>query len=218
MKRQIKAAIFACSLSLLLVLSSYCATGQQKPETTYNGHWWLEMTQQEQSGFLNGYFDCYAYEYKGPARFTNHPPAIARDLVTKFYKENPLRLNELVSNVFLRLRDSPGNLIDDMNGEPIKGRHGYYDGLYWMQISADAGPQLEQIGFVEGYLTCHALLDHNWGGAFSKAAAEYVRLITQWYGFNRDTDAVNARRQPKAIAEVLFTFRDQTQPAKSGDK
>lgn len=211
MKRQIRTAIFGCALSLLLVLSSYCATGQQKPETTYNGHWWLAITQQEQSGFLNGYFDCYTYEYKGPARFTDHPPAIARDLVTKFYKENPSRLHDLVSKVFLGLRDRPGETITDRAGEPINGPHGSYDGLYWMQISADTGPQMEQLGFVEGYLACHARLDHNKGGTFSKPVAEYVRLITQWYGFNRYTDDVNAKRQPTAIADVLFKFRDQAQ-------
>lgn len=218
MKRQIRAAIFGCSLSLLLALSSYCATGQQKPETTYNGHWWLEITQQEQSGFLNGYFDCYAYEHKGPARFTNHPPAIARDLVTKFYKENPSRLNDLVSNVFLGLRDRPGKRAVDKYGEPIKGRHGFYHGLYWMQISDYPGPQLEQRGFVEGYLACHARLDNNKGGTFSKPAAEYVRLITQWYGFNRDTGDINAKRQPAAIADVLFRFRDQAQSENTDSK
>lgn len=53
-----------------------------------------------QRGFLNGYSDCYTYEYKGSARFTNRRPDIARDLVTKLYKENPSRLNDLVSNVF----------------------------------------------------------------------------------------------------------------------
>ncbi len=210
MKRQIRAAIFGCSLSLL-ALSSYCATGQQKPEKAYNGHWWLAITQQERSGFLNGYFDCYTYEYKGPARFTNRPPAIARDLVTKFYKENPSRLNDLVSNVFLGLRDRPGETITDGDGEPIRGPHGFYHGLYWMEISDYPGPQLEQRGFVEGYLACHARLGHNKGGTFSKPAAEYVRLITQWYGFKRATGDINAKRQPTAIADVLFKFRDQAQ-------
>lgn len=87
-----------------------------------------------------------------------------------------------------------------------------------MEISANTGLQLEQVGFVEGYLACHAKLDHNKGGTFSKPAAEYVNLITEWYGFNRDTDAVNAKRQPTAIADVLFKFRDQAQPATSHSK
>jgi hypothetical protein len=216
MKRKIRAAMLGCSLSLLLVLSPYCATGQQNPETTYNGHWWLAITEQEQSGFLNGYFDCYTYEYKGPARYTNYPPAIARDLVTKFYKENASRLNDLVSNVFLGLRDRPGESEIDKYGEPIKGPHGLYHGLYWRQISNYPGPQLEQSGFVEGYLECHAGLDHNKGGTFSKPAAEYVSLITQWYGFNRDTGDINAKREPTTIADVLFKFRDQAQTVNPG--
>ena len=218
MKDQIRACAFGYSLSLLLALSPNFAVGQPKAEGTYNGHWWLAITHQEQSGFLNGYLDCYTYEHKGPARFTNHPPAIARVLVTRYYRENSSRLSNLVSSVFLGLRDSPGKAAVDRYGEPIKGTHGFYRGLYWMQISDYPGPQLEQRGYIEGYLTCHARLNHNSGGTFSKPAADYVKLITQWYGFNPETGDINAKRQPTAIADVLFKFRDPVRPGNTHNK
>jgi hypothetical protein len=157
---------------------------------------------------LNGYFDCYTYQYKGPNGFTQRPPAIARDLVTKFYQENPSRLNDLVSDVFDSLQDRAGEKGIRTGGEPMTGPHGYYDGLYWRQIWA-LGGRLEQTGFAEGYLWCQTHLSRNKSGVFSKSPAEYVALITQWYGFDETTGDVDGKREPAAIADVLFMFRDQ---------
>lgn len=211
MKRQIRTAIMGCSLSLLLVLSSYCATGQQKPETTYNGHWWLSIRSAERTGFLNGYLDCYTYEYKGADRFSS-PINTYEDSITHFYKRGPsFELNDSVAGLLRQFRDPAGRVVIDKYAQPATGPHGGDDGLYWMQISDYPGPQLEQRGFVEGYLACHAGLDQNKGGTFPKPAAEYVKLITQWYGFKRDTGDINAKRQPTAIADVLFKFRDQAE-------
>lgn len=182
---------------------------RQKTNTRYDGHWWLSISPGERSGFLNGYFDCYTYEYKGPARFTNNPPAIARDLLTKFYEGNASRLNELASDAFYRFRDRHGDQGTGNDGEPIKGRHGFYDGTYWKQIGAEGGPELQQLGFVEGYLWCHAQQpSRNKKAVFSKTPAEYVALITQWYGFDPRTGDINAKREPEKIADVLFKFRD----------
>ena len=202
---------------LSLAVLPCCGAGGQKVTRKYDGHWWLSVSQAEQSGFLNGYFDCYRYEYKGSAKFTINPPEIARGLVTEFYKHNASRLDEPVASVFYGLRDRPGEKSAATDGQPIKGRHGYYRGLYWMQMSA-LGGDAGQRGFVEGYLACHATLDHNKGGVFSKPASEYVLLITHWYGFVRDTGDINAKRQPTPIADVLFKFRDRPQRPKPGSR
>lgn len=219
MKQQIRFVVtWGCSLSLLMAMSSYRATGQPKPDGAYDGHWWLSIASSERTGFLNGYFDCYTYEYKGPDRFSSAADTY-RNSITQFYeKGQSFELNGSVADLLHRFRDPQGRIVIDKYAEHNTGPHGGNDGLYWRQISADAGPEMEQRGFVEGYLACHTGLDHNKSGTFSKSVEEYVKVITQWYGFNRATDDINANHEPTAIADVLFKFRDQTQPAKSGDK
>ena len=201
-------------LTVALLISSG-AKAQQKMNTRYDGHWWLSISSSERNGYLNGYFDCYDYEFNGPARFDKNQPDIAYELVTEFYDGNPSHLAEPVSDVFYRFRDRPGEKMRATDGEQITGRHGFYDGTYWKQISA-LGGQAEQLGFVEGYLWCHAHLSRNRGGVFSKAPAEYVKLITRWYKFNRDTGDIDAKREPTKIADVLFKFRDQTRGSQIG--
>ncbi|HXZ41598.1 MAG TPA: hypothetical protein VEG68_12725 [Terriglobales bacterium] len=173
----------------------------------YDGHWWLSVSPTEREGFLDGYIDCYIYEYKGPARFTTISLDEARDLVTRFYEDNPSHLDEPVSDVLDRFRDHPGEKLPRDDGEPIKGRHGFYDGTYWKQISLDGKAQ--QLGFVGGHLWCHEHLSRNKGGMFSKSPAEYRALITQWYRLNEETGDIDAKREPMKIADVLFKFRDR---------
>jgi len=182
-----------------------------------DGQWWLSVPSSEQYGFLNGYFDCYLYEYKGSARFSFSVDVYQLD-ITKYFQVKGSDLNEPVSQVLLQFHDPRGFKIIDPYAEPANGQHGGKDGLYWMQISADSGPQLEQRGFIEGYLACHTTLNHNQGGVFSRPPAEYVSLITRWYGFKRDTDDIDAVRQPTAIADVLFEFRDRSQHSGIGVK
>lgn len=51
-------------------------------------------------------------------------------------------------------------------------------------------------------------LNHDKGGTFSKPAAEYVKSIAGWYGFDAATGDIERTREPTPIAEVLFKFRD----------
>lgn len=214
-KAALMTVLFCTCLALDLTLAA--AAAQQKTHSSYDGHWWLSVTRAERSGFLNGYFDCYTYEYRGPARFTANPPEIAQELVTRFYEGSPSRLSEPVPEVFYRFRDRPGERSTATDGQPIKGRHGFYDGTYWKQISA-LGGEAAQLGFVQGYLWCHAHLSRNTGGVFSKPPSEYVALITRWYGFVEGTGDIDAKREPAKIADVLFKFRDQVGHAKRRSK
>lgn len=214
MRRTALMTALSCSV-LAIGLTLAAARPQQSPRSTHDGHWWLSISPAERSGFLNGYFDCYTYEYKGPAKFTINPPAIARGLITKFYEGNPSRLTEPVPDAFFRFRDRAGEKSAATGGEPVKGRHGFYDGTYWKQISA-LGGDAEQLGFIEGYLWCHAHLSRNEGGVFSKAPSLYVSLISGWYGFVTDTGDIDAKREPAKIADVLFKFRDHAQHSNRG--
>lgn len=165
---------------------------------------------------MNGYLDCYLYECKGRARFS-FPVDIYQVHITKFFREKGSDLDEPVSQVLVGFRDAPGFKLVDKYAQPVKGRHGFYDGTYWKQISA-LGGKAEQLGFVEGYLWCHAHESGNKGGTFSKAPAEYEALITRWYGFVPDTGDVNAERESTPIAEALLRFRDHPEGPKPGSK
>lgn len=198
-------------LLLFLGISTFAA--RVTSETTYNGHWWLSISRDERDGFLNGYFDCYKYDYKGPARFTEYPPDRARALVTHFYEVNAADLGQQVPNVFYRFRDRPGQTRTDGGGEPIRGRHGYYGGQYWGMLGEEG-----ELGYVEGYLWCWKKCLHNKGATFSKSPKEYVALISKWYGLNYKTGDIDAEREPAKIADVLYKFRDRKQTAQTSEK
>lgn len=200
-----------CRCIVLLVMSSIgaltIANGPQRGTApTYDGHWWLSISSNEQLGFLDGYYDCYTYEFKGPAHFTKNPPAVARDLITKFYETAPSHLGESVSSVFCSLRDQAGGKGVVGGGEPISGPHGYYDGLYWSDLYQ--GGTSGQRGFVEGYLDCHVRLNQDRGGTFSRPPADYVALINRWYGFVPLSKSAVLKRESMPIATVLFKFSD----------
>ncbi|MGH8397744.1 MAG: hypothetical protein ACRETA_05810 [Gammaproteobacteria bacterium] len=208
MKRNVWIAIFLLHICLALCPLAVSGKDQRNVSVSYDGHWWLLAPNNEQYGFLNGFFDCYFYEYRGSAHFSYSVDVYQLD-ITKYFQGNVSDLNEPILRVLLQFHDPRGFKIIDPYAEPANGQRGGKDGLYWMQISANSGPQLEQRGFIEGYLECHVRLNHNKGGAFSRPPAEYVSLITQWYGFKRDTDDVDLVRQPTAIANVLFKFQDK---------
>lgn len=200
--------------ALLFISLSAAAAGQQPNAATKDdGRWWSSISGTEQFGFLNGYFDCYTCEFKGPDRYTSLA-VMYRTAITEFYKKgSSSELDVMVSESLHRLRDpEPPPAMDPFGGHS-KEPHGRNDGLYWREISSHGGPELEQLGFVEGYLTCYAGLKEGKGGTFSKPAADYVRSIAGWYGFKAETGDIDRRREPTPIADVLFEFRDQARPA-----
>jgi len=217
MLRKLAASFLTTAICAVIVVLPCYGAGKHNVTYKYNGHWWLSVTHAEQSGFLNGYYDCYRYEYKGTAKFTINPPEIARDRVTEFYKQNVSHLDDSVATVFYGLRDLLGEKSSARDGQPIRGRHSYYRGLYWMQIYA-LGGDAGQRGFIEGYLECHVGLNHNRGGSFSKSASEYVSLISHWYRFDPATSDVDTNRQPAPIADVLFKLRDKAHSDNTHDK
>jgi hypothetical protein len=183
------------------------APAEQKVAVNYDGHWWLSITSGERQGFLDGYYDCYTYEYNGPARFTTNPPARAIYFVTQFYEGDPTRLNQAVSDAYYRFRDRPDD-APAKKDEPMKEPHRNYYGLAWQQMGG-VGGKASQLGFVEGYLWCHAHLSQNKGGTYSKSPSEYAALITQWYRYIEATNEIDTKREPAKIADVLFNFRDR---------
>jgi hypothetical protein len=102
--------------------------------------------------------------------------------------------------------DAPGEVAAS-GGEHWDEEHGFYDGQYWAQAFAVGGTD-EQLGFVEGYLTCNHSLAHDHAGVFSKTPAAYRMLISQWYAFDSQTGDIDRTRATEKIPDVLRRFRD----------
>lgn len=204
MRTTIRAILFVTAGHLLFIFTHYALSQDNETSQHYNGRWWISVSAHEQDGFVSGYYDCYAYEYKGPDRYTAKSFIEYQELITKFYLKYPSKQTSPVSGVMHTFRDRPGDKV--RLGGTISDQHGYFDGLYWKQISALGGTE-KQVGFVAGYLACHAQCVHNRGGDFSRPPAEYAALITQWYELKDDGD-INEKREPIKVADVLFKFRD----------
>jgi hypothetical protein len=176
----------------------------QAPEKRYDGHWWVTIANNERRGFVDGYLDCYTYEFKGPASFHNRPPVEIQQLVTAFYSQERSRANDRVPEVLYRFQDRAGDTLRAReDGEAHPEPHGYYDGQYWFEQTNDG-----RLGFIEGYLHCHAMHSRRSGG-FSRRLDEYRALISRWYGIREGTADLDEARAPGKIADVLFRFRDR---------
>jgi hypothetical protein len=181
----------------------FAGTDSLTKTNAYDGHWWLSVGIREQLGFLNGFRDCYLYEYKGSVPYSIGATYEWHRQITAFYEGTPPQLNMPAAEFMLRAHG-------DTDGKtPLEGRdkedHGIYDGIYWRQEYALGGPN-EQRGFVAGYLWCHTHLCKNRGGTFSRPPSEYVARITQWYA--QGNGSRNAARDREKIAHVLFKFCD----------
>ncbi len=202
------------ALLVILLLAGVQGIGSAQAQlaTSYDGHWWLSASEHERFGFLNGYLDCYCYEYRGTAKFERFSFETYGQMITKFYRETTdAQKREAIPRVLDRFRDPAGWTAPDQSIEEAPGPHGGYDGLFWRQMFSASG-RAEQTAFVAGYIWCHSALNLSRGGAFSKTAAEYVPLITQWYRFDEGNGDVDAEREGSAIAEVLMRFRDIDSP------
>lgn len=183
--------------------------GLEEKTMPYGGKWWLSVSALEQRGYINGEFDCEIWEL-GNKSAPNSTAEDVQNFVNQFY-EDPPHWPVPVSRV-IKMFDSrhagPSKRSGMSKGEVWSKPHGYWDGLWWK----DAGypNTLEQLGYVEGFLTCYQGEGHRRKGIFSKSPAVYVSLISDWYKRTRKEDA--------NITDVLFKFRDQDQHANSESK
>jgi hypothetical protein len=182
----------------------------QAPAPAYDGEWWLSLGGWEQYGFLTGYEDCYAFEYRGSVPFNKEIQSYIDDL-NKYFLAEPARRKQTVSEALDSLRGAAAN-----KGSPGASdaaptdAHGAFDGRFWF----DADPAAE-LGFVEGYLACHTAKVKDTDGKFSKPPSEYVNLVNKAYDITDDTDDIDAEKAPIKIADVLHRLKDEdAAPAK----
>ena len=193
---------------MLLVLGAAArAVHAQQPAepsaVAYNGEWWLSLGGWEQYGFLSGYEDCYAFEYRGSVAFNKEIQSYIDDL-TKYFQADPERRKQTVSEALDALRGAAEDKPAPPGNESPPGAHGSFDGRFWF----DADPAAE-LGFVEGYLACHSAKVKDADGKFSKPPSEYVDLINKAYNITDDTDDVDADKAPMKIADVLHRLKDE---------
>ncbi len=190
------------------------AAGQIRPDSTQNGHWWLSLPTRERDGFVAGFVDCYSFSHRS-GTFGKRSLIRYRELTTEVFTKNQMRLGEQVGRIILELRSVPSDEPWLKGGETHPRPHGYFDGMYWMQIGAkeesspqDADHRIDmRRGFVEGYLHCLAGVRR--APKFSKSAQAYQGLITNWYGLDRGVgDDPYDKRVDTAAADVLMQLCD----------
>ena len=199
----------ALLLTVLLVTPSVPASPapQQAQKKVYDGAFWASLGNWEQAGFMNGYIDCHAFEYRGKVPFTKPPQAYV-DALNAFYQQSADNKNVSVAEALDRGRDAANETTAPPPAAGAEGPapHGAYDGKFWFDAE---NPQV-QLGFVEGYLACHAAKVKDADGHFSKSAEDYVALINDAYGITDDTEEVDAQKGAEKIADVLHRLRDAT--------
>jgi hypothetical protein len=210
--RAARSSILACFLLVMLLLLGAAAgvvhaqQAAQPSAPVYDGEWWLSLGGWEQYGFLSGYEDCYAFEYRGSVAFNKEIQSYIDDL-SKYFQADPERRKQTVSEALDALRGAGEDKPAPPGNETPAGAQSSFDGRFWF----DADPAAE-LGFVEGYLACHSAKVKDADGKFSKPPSEYVDLINKAYNITDDTDDIDADKAPIKIADVLHRLKDEEPP------
>ena len=198
-----RVGIFAFIIWLLS--STSCQTFANEP--TYDGRWWLSIEKEQQEGFADGYIACYLYDVKGNIKF-EYTGQMYAPKVTEYLKSHPTEqtksVEALLWTVTIPPNAPPARRNIKGNGEVTPGKYGIFDGEFWREISNH-----ERLGFVQGFLYCFSTYKGIQKGKFSKPASEYVKAISSWYEvLDNDGSAINDKKVPEKIPNVLFKFAD----------
>jgi hypothetical protein len=195
-------------ITLALLSNAVVCGAQVQPMTqpTYTGRWWSTAAPGERYGFMAGYFDCDRWDRKGPSRYAAISIDAYRARVTEYFLENSSRLAESVPSAMAHTAHRSTEPVSK-GGEINHDRHGFYDGVYWLGMYGGGGVK-EQLGFVEGYLACTAMLPAVGRASYSRAPDEYRARIGEWYRFDPKTGDTDPTRDKTKIADVLRRFRD----------
>jgi hypothetical protein len=199
-------AILALVLALTLAAVPMPAAPQSEKKS-YDAAWWNSLGNWEQAGFMNGYMDCHAFEYRGTVPFAKPTQAYV-DALNLFYQQSGANKKLTVSQALDRIRGA----ASESSTPPVASaatpalHGGSYDGKFWFDAET---PQV-QLGFVEGYLACHTAKVKDADGRFSKSAEDYVPLINTAYGITDDTEEVDPQKAEQKIADVLHQLKDST--------
>jgi hypothetical protein len=162
-----------------------------------DGLWWDTLSPAERSGYINGYEDCYVYDAKGIHTATGWTANHYVQAVEGFYREHSDQRATPVSSVLKQINRTGKPRPIPKGGEEWKERHGYYDGLWWRGSSPS-----EQLGYIEGYLSCYSTEVTTSARRFSKAFPEYVKLLNTYMKEHLHSDE-------EKVANILGRFADR---------
>ncbi len=161
-----------------------------------DGRWWARISLAERVGYINGYEDCYVYDAKGPHSATGWTANHYVEAVEAYYHGHKNDRTASVTTVLEQVNRTGEPRPVPKGGEEWKEPHGYYDGLWWRGSSAS-----EQLGYIEGYLSCYASEIASPPATFSKSAHEYVALMNAYV-------KGHAKSDDEKVAYILHRFRD----------
>lgn len=189
---------FSCQLGILLLLISGSLSAQNN---SYDGAWWQLRSAPEQEGFIFGFGDCYADPAGQKIRILLDDSEIRIAMGTYFQGHEKLHTRP-VAQVLKDIWSGHISVPEAKRaaaGEGWRERHGYFDGLWWKGSSPT-----EQLGFVEGYITCHNT-EHRKAQPLRLPAASYVQSITAWYAMPGD-ESLAAQHRAEKVGDVLLRF------------
>ncbi len=175
----------------------HCAAQKPAPgaKPIFDGKWWAASFAEERSGYLNGYLDCYIYDAKAKSNSGGSTIADFSNAIDEYYRTH--RPTAPVSTALKQIdRTAKPHPVPE-GGEKWTEPHGYYDGLWWR-----GGSPEEQLGYVEGYLSCYSSEVLSSGAVFSKTAAQYRALVNKFLDGHSKSD-------DEKVAHLLRRFRDQ---------
>jgi len=185
------------AIGIVLACFPCYASGRQhvKAAPTHFGRsWWVDLSDQNASGFVDGYADCLPPRRKGKQPGWNVTSKAMAEEITDYYARHP-QSQLLAGRVLLKVAATTKGMPPSPGGEVYTNRHGYYDGLWWTQSRDN-----EQLGYVEGYLFCLGRLTS------MSQAKRLADAVGAWY-------AAHSSREDRAIAYVLAEQMKQEKPA-----
>jgi hypothetical protein len=164
--------------------------------TVFDGRWWTSVDEEEQIGFVSGYYDCYQYDLrKGVKSDASYEEW--QNAANEYYAQAASHLDSPVPLVLRRLfRTLKTKSPRPKGGEHWREPHGFFDGLWWI-----GGTEKERIGFVEGYVWCRSKEDKKNRLKFSGTAEKYAGLLNQYFD--------DSRNEERKVAHALYRFRDR---------
>ncbi len=139
--------------------------------------------------------------------FNQTPDKIFTDRISGFYKAHPESSRLSVIDVWRKVGRTPRSKTTEKeeakNGQTWSNPHWYFDGYWWLDS------QEQQLGFVEGYLSCFRTQVHKPGESYSHDTNFYIRKTNDFLR------RANPKLKREAIATTLRRFRDKGESATS---
>jgi hypothetical protein len=190
--------LLVCCLSLNVLASDQ--------PTRYDGQWWLSISERQRVGYVRGFSICYL-ELVDRTAFDGGSLRLYSTSLTTDLQNHPESRSESAESILLKVNkllprqksSSPPNETP----EELAAKWGANnDGDDWR------GPDMFQLGYVQGFLDCYSKHTRLEYGTFSRTPKWYVDAIANWYGTGPDPEQLNPSREKTRIPEVLFRFHD----------